>query len=194
MTYQNGSDRPVRLVALSGNPRPQSRTHALAVTLATEIARVVPAVGHPSGQKSALVSEIELAGLGSRELEPDDAAAQAAVTQVLEADILVISSQTYKASYSGLLKSFLDRFGHQGLTGKSAVPIMLGGLPSHQLAVNLHFSPLLLELGAKVPAGGLFVLESEVGGFSTFAAEWAQAQAAVLMAASNAVTPSRPKL
>ena len=183
MTSLNGSDRPIRLVALSGNPRPQSRTHALAVTLATEVASVLP---------GSTVSEVELAGLGSRVLEPDDAAAQAAVTQVLEADILFISSPTYKASYSGLLKSFLDRFGHQGLTGKSAVPIMLGGLASHQLAVNVHFSPLLLELGAKVPAGGLFVLESEVGGFSTFAADWARAQAAVLVAASDAVTAPRP--
>jgi len=177
MTFQNGSERPVRLVALSGNPRPQSRTHSLAVTLATELSRTLP---------GSVLTEVELSGLGSRVLEPDDAAAQAAVTQVLEADILVISSPTYKASYSGLLKSFLDRFGHQGLTGKSAVPIMLGGLPTHQLAVNLHFSPLLLELGAKVPAGGLFVLESEVGGFSSFAAGWAQANAATLVSASGA--------
>jgi FMN reductase len=183
MTNLNGANRLLRLVAVSGNPRPGSRTHALAVTLATELARALP---------GASITEIELAGLGSRVLEPGDAAAEAAVTQVLEADIAVISSPTYKASYSGLLKSFLDRLDHQGLTGKSAVPIMLGGLPSHQLSVNLHFSPLLLELGAKVPAGGLFVLESEVGGFSTFAADWAQTQAAVLVAASNAVTPARP--
>jgi FMN reductase len=184
MTYLNGANRPLRLVAVSGNPRPQSRTHALAVTLTTELARARPAVGHLCGQTST-VSEIELAGLGSRVLEPDDAAAQAAVTQVLEADILVISSPTYKASYSGLLKSFLDRIGHQGLTGKSAVPIMLGGLPSHQLAVNLHFAPLLLELGAKVPAGGLFVLESEVGDYPAFAADWADANVATLVAATG---------
>jgi FMN reductase len=178
MINLNGfANRPVTIVAVSGNPRPQSRTHALAVTLATEVASVVT---------GSTVSEIELAGLGSRVLEPDDAAAQAAVTQALEADILVISSPTYKASYSGLLKSFLDRIGHQGLTGKSAVPIMLGGLPSHQLAVNLHFGPLLLELGAKVPAGGLFVLESEVADYPSFAANWANDNAATLVTATSA--------
>jgi FMN reductase len=169
------------VLAVSGNPRPASRSHKLAVTLATEVARVLPGAG---------LAQIELAELGSRVLEPDDAAAQAAVAQVLAADILVLSSPTYKASYTGLLKSFLDRFGHQGLTGKSAVPIMLGGLPSHQLAVNVHFSPLLLELGAKVPAGGLFVLESEVDDFPSFAASWAQAQAPVLVAASKAAAQS----
>jgi FMN reductase len=174
MTSQNGSDRTAAVLAISGNPRPASRTHRLAVTLATEITRALP---------GASLGRIELAELGSRVLEPDDAAAQAAVTQVLEADILVLSSPTYKASYTGLLKSFLDRFGNQGLAGKSAVPIMLGGLPSHQLAVNVHFSPLLLELGATVPAGGLFVLESEVEEFSSFAASWAQAHTPALVAA-----------
>ena len=132
------------------------------------------------------VAEIELAGLGPRVLDPEDPAAREATEHLLGADVLVISSPTYEASYSGLLKSFLDRIGHQGLTGKAAVMIMLGGLPSHQLAVNLHFAPLLLELGAMVPAGGLFVLESDVDDFSSFAVTWAQAHAAALAAASRA--------
>jgi FMN reductase len=186
MNIGNGSaGGATAILALSGNPRPQSRTHDLAVTLATELAGLVP---------GASVAEIELAKLGKQVLDPGDLAAQAAIDQVLAADILIISSPTYKASYSGLLKSFLDRLDHQGLTGKSAVPIMLGGLPSHQLSVNFHFSPLLLELGATVPAGGLFVLESEVGDFSSSAAAWAGTHAATLVAASRAATQSRPTL
>src|ERR1700683_3455578 len=129
MNLHNGSTGTVHIIALSGNPRPQSRTHELARTLATELAGVLP---------DAAVSQIELAGLGSRVLDPGDAEARTAIDQVLAADILVISSPTYKASYSGLLKSFLDRLDHRSLTGKSAVPIMLGGLPTHHLAVNLH--------------------------------------------------------
>lgn len=175
MSLHNGSAgrTAVQIMALSGNPRPQSRTHTLAVTLAAELAGVIP---------GAAVTEIELADLGSRVLEHDDPAAAAAVTRVLAADILVIASPTYKASYSGLLKSFLDRFGTGSLAGKAAVPIMLGGLPGHQLAVNVHFTPLLAELGAKVPAGGLFVLESDVPGFATFAAAWAKENAAAIAA------------
>jgi FMN reductase len=180
----NGSARAVRVLALSGNPRPASRTHALARTLATAVARVLP---------DAALAEIELASLGSRVLDRDDAGAAAAVEQVLESDILVIASPTYKAAYSGLLKSFLDRLDHKGLTGKAAVPILLGGLPDHRLAVDVHFSPLLAELGAKVPAGGLFVLESEVEDFPTFAAGWADAHAPALVAevpaALSRVTP-----
>jgi FMN reductase len=183
MTALNGDAAPVRITAVIGNPRPESRTHGLARTLVAELAKVVP---------GAQAGDVDLAVLGSRVLEPADAGALEAVAQVAASDILVLSSPTYKASYSGLLKSFLDRFGHKGLTGKSAVPIMLGGLPSHQLAVDVHFSPLLLELGALVPAGGLFVLESDVEEYPAFAAQWAQAHAPALVAAIKATAPSSP--
>jgi FMN reductase len=51
--------------------------------------------------------------------------------------------------------------------------VLLGGAPNHQLAVDVHFTPLLLELGASVPARGLFVLEADVAAFGSFAANWA---------------------
>lgn len=173
----HGAGETIRIVALSGNPRPQSRTHALAVTLATELAGVLP---------GAEVTEIELADLGSRVLDPDDPAAKTAFEEMLAGDILIISSPTYKATYSGLLKSFLDRCDYKGLTGRTAVPILLARLPGHELAVNLHFAALLLELDAKVPAGGLYVLESDVEDFRSFAAAWADANAATLVTASRA--------
>jgi FMN reductase len=180
----HGGHPPIRIVALSGNPRPQSRTHSLAVTLATELADVLPA---------ATVTQIELAGLGPRVLDPDDPAAGAAFGEMLAGDILVISSPTFKATYSGLLKSFLDRCDYKGLTGRTAVPIMLARLPGHELAVNLHFAAVLLELGAKVPAGGLYVLESDVEDFRSTAAAWADANAATLVTASRVASRGTPR-
>jgi FMN reductase len=168
----------LQIVTIVGNPRPESRTHSLARTLAAELARVWP---------GAQVSHVDLAVLGSRVLEQGDEDATAAVQQVLAADVLVVASPTYKASYSGLLKSFLDRFGTGSLAGKSAVPILLGGAPNHQLAVDVHFTPLLLELGAAVPARGLFVLESAVEDFGGFAVKWAAAHGQEL--AAGATTP-----
>ena len=166
-----GVSAPVRIVTVVGNPRPASRTHALARTLATELAGVLP---------NAAVGDADLAVLGPRVLDPADDAASAAVADVLAADVLVVASPTYKATYSGLLKGFLDRFGTGSLAGKTAVPLLLGGAPNHQLAVDVHFTPLLLELGAAVPVRGLFVLESDVEGFPSFAAQWAAANAPAL--------------
>ena len=163
----------VSIVALVGNPRAGSRTHGLARTLAAELARVLPDSG---------VTVVDLAGLGPRVLDPADAAASAAAGQVLGADVLVVASPTYKATYSGLLKAFLDRLGTGSLQGTSAVPVLLGGAPNHQLAVDVHFTPLLLELGASVPVRGLFVLETDVPDFAAFAAKWAEASAPALVA------------
>jgi FMN reductase len=162
---------PVRIVAVVGNPRPGSRTHGLARSLASQIAHVLP---------GATTAEVDLAALGPRVLDPSDAAASAAVGEVLGADVLVVASPTYKATYSGLLKSFLDRLATGSLAGKTAVPVLLGGAPNHQLAVDVHFTPLLLELGAAVPVRGLFVLESDVEGFASFAAKWAAANGPAL--------------
>jgi FMN reductase len=162
---------PVRIVDVIGNPRPASRTHGLARTLAAELAHILP---------GAALGEVDLAELGPRVLDPSDAEASAAVGQVLAADILVVASPTYKATYSGLLKAFLDRLATGSLAGKTAVPVLLGGAPNHQLAVDVHFTPLLLELGATVPVRGLFVLESDVEGFPSFAAKWAAANAPAL--------------
>jgi FMN reductase len=156
----------VRIVAVVGNPRPASRTHRLARVLAEELAHVLP---------GATRGEVDLAALGPRVLDQSDAGASAAVAEVLAADVLVVASPTYKATYSGLLKSFLDRLGTGSLAGKTAVPVLLGGAANHQLAVDVHFTPLLLELGATVPVRGLFVLESDVDGFGSFAAKWAAA-------------------
>jgi FMN reductase len=161
------------VLAVIGNPRPESRTHGLARTLASEVAAALDAT---------VLEEVDLAVLGAAVLDWGDAAAGAAVKRVLAADVLVLSSPTYKGSYSGLLKAFLDRVGGGALAGAAAIPILLGGAPNHTLAVNVHFAPLLVELGAVVP-GGLFVLESDVDAFPSFAAGWVAQRRALLAGA-----------
>jgi NAD(P)H-dependent FMN reductase len=58
-----------RIASQVGNPRPQSRTHGLARTLAEQIARVLGATG---------VADVDLAPFGPRVLDPADAAVTAA--------------------------------------------------------------------------------------------------------------------
>jgi FMN reductase len=161
-----------RIVTVVGNPRPSSRTHAIARTLASELARVI---------ESEPPVDVDLAELGTAVLDPDDARADAAIAEVLAGDLLVIASPTYKATYSGLLKGFLDRLGTGTLAGAAAVPVLLGGAPSHQLAIDVHFTPLLYELGARVPVRGLFVLEADLPQFGETAERWAQAHARALL-------------
>ena len=93
--------------------------------------------------------------------------------EVAAADIAVFASPTYKAAYTGMLKAFLDRYGSNGLAGTVAVPVMTGGWPGHLLAVEVHLRPVLVELGATVPARGLYVTEPEFGNLDAAVARWA---------------------
>ena len=171
------------VASIVGNPRPESRTHAIARALVDAISAELGAEPGP---------EIDLAALGARTLDPADAGAISAVEEVLGADVLVVASPTYKATYSGLLKSFLDRFGTGALAGSAAVPVMLSGAANHQLAVDVHFTRLLLELGAAVPVRGLFVLEGELERFPETARAWAQRHAVELVSALPASWPLEP--
>ncbi len=131
-----------------GNPRLASRTLGAALHVARELA----------GREPGLV--VDLADLGTRLLDWDDPEVSRLVAEVGDADLVVVASPTYKATYTGLLKLFLDRFpGGTGLSGV-AVPLMLGGGPTHALAPELCLRPLLTELGAVVPVAALYVVDS----------------------------------
>ncbi len=95
--------------------------------------------------------------------------------EVAAADIAIFASPTYKAAYTGLLKAFLDRYGNNGLAGVTAIPVMTGGWPGHLLAVEVHLRPVLVELGATVPARGLYVTEPELADLDTAIAKWSAA-------------------
>jgi FMN reductase len=138
----------VRVAVVVGNPRPGSRTLAAA--------RLVGGLLVPGTTPDPVV---DLATLGGRLLDPHDSHVEGLVRAVGEADLVVVASPTYKASFTGLLKLFLDRFPPGGLPGV-AVPLMLGAGPGHALAPEAFLRPVLAELGAVVPARGLYVLDS----------------------------------
>ena len=80
----------------------------------------------------------------------------------MQADILVVGSPVYKASYTGVLKAFCDHIAAGQLSGKLAVPLMMGGSLQHFLALDVHLRPLLVELGATCLTPGLYVVETEL--------------------------------
>jgi FMN reductase len=79
---------------------------------------------------------------------------------VIDADLVVWATPTYKATYTGLLKLFLDQFGAGELHGTTAIPLMLGGSPTHALAGELTLKPVLSEIGCSCPTPALFLLDS----------------------------------
>jgi FMN reductase len=96
------------------------------------------------------------------------------------ADLLLVASPTYKGTYTGLLKVFLDQMPHQALVGTVAFPLLVMRLPQHALAVEVHLRPLLVELGANVPTPGLAVLETALDTLDEVLRPWAVRVAADL--------------
>ncbi|GAA0306287.1 NADPH-dependent FMN reductase [Kineococcus aurantiacus] len=145
----------MRTVVVCGNPKPASRTLTAAVAAAGLLAADGPA---PAGVDQV----VDVTTLGPGLLGWGDPGVRQAVADVAAADLLVVASPTFKATYTGLLKLFLDQFaGGEGLRGVVAVPLMLGAGPAHALAPDLLLKPVLAELGAACPAPGLSLLDRE---------------------------------
>ncbi|WP_231610798.1 NADPH-dependent FMN reductase, partial [Rhodococcus sp. CX] len=90
-----------------------------------------------------------------------DDAVKAAVETVASSDLVIFASPTFKATYTGILKLFLDQFATgDGLRDVTAVPLMLGAGPAHAMAPDLLLKPVLVELGATCPAPGLYLIDS----------------------------------
>jgi FMN reductase len=141
----------VRATVVVGNPKLESRTRAAGVAVVSAVL---------GGE--AEVEVIELGALAGKLFGWGDPAVAAAKATVLAADLVVFASPVYKASYTGLLKAFIDQFGRDELGALATVPLMVGASMAHSLAVETQLRPVLVEIGACCPTRGLYVLESEV--------------------------------
>jgi FMN reductase len=155
-----------RIAVVTGNPKLASRTHSVALAVADVLAKEIPG--------AEVTPIIDLAAYAPRLFDWSDEELAVRTAQVAAANIAIFASPTYKATYTGLLKAFLDRYGNNGLAGVTAIPVMTGGWPGHLLAVEVHFRPVLVELGATVPSRGLYVTEPELADLGQAVAKWSE--------------------
>ena len=139
------------LVVVVGNPRANSRT-----------LRVAQGVADALSTRLDLSSDrlvIDLADVATEVFEREAPRVDNLLAAVASSRIIVVASPTYKATYTGLLKAFLDRYATNALRSTVAVGVMTGAGQMHALAVEVHLRPLLIELGAATPTRGLYVTE-----------------------------------
>lgn len=160
---------PDALVVVSGNPRPGSRTLGVAQAVAR---RLAPALGLPDEGPGEPV-DLALLAPGVLMSSP---AVTAARQRVAAARVVVVATPVYKASYTGLLKAFLDGYGPDALADVVAVPVVVSASPAHALVGELHLRPVLVELGASVPTRTVTVTEDQLhdldGVLDAWAARW----------------------
>jgi len=152
--------------ALVGNPKPRSRTLRAATAVGQAIAL---------DRGGTLDEVIDLIDLRDVLFDIGHARVKEIIERLLETDVIVVASPVYKASYSAVLKAFFDHVGAGQLAGRLAVPMMVGGSPTHTLAVEAHLRPTLVELGATCATPGLYILESDIERIDQIAADYVRA-------------------
>jgi len=137
--------------------------------------------GSPSGaSKTALVADFVVKQLSTHEIDARhlmlrqlpceplmransaDGQIAEAMRMVERADGIVLLTPTFKASYSGLLKAFLDLLPQYALDQKAVLPLATGGTLAHVLALDYGLRPVLQSMGARHIVQSYFLLESNL--------------------------------
>ena len=90
----------------------------------------------------------------------------AAIIQAVEtADLLVVGSPVYRASYTGALKHLFDLVDYRALRGTPVVLCATGGTPLHGLMPEHQLRPLFGFFGAVTVPSFVYALESDFDGY-----------------------------
>jgi len=151
-----------RVVVVVGNPKVASRTLGVAESLATSIAgSVAPADLHV----------IDLAMLADQLLPVPSDAVREQRDALVRAHIVVVATPVYKASFTGLLKVFLDYLPSHALSATLAVPVTVAASPAHRHVAESQLRPLLAELGART-TGAFAIDEAQLPDVDDLIAHW----------------------
>jgi len=152
----------LKVSVVVGNPKPNSRTARVACNLV----EVLLDTG------TYELSMIDLAEHSGHVFDWPSEEMSLLNQQVADCDLLVAASPTYKATYTGLLKAFFDRYPNLGLHGVVAIPVMTGADWRHAMAPEVMLRSLLIELGALVPTAGLYFVMTQMDQIDSVLENW----------------------
>jgi FMN reductase len=142
------------ILLVSASPSRPSRTAALLDHVAT----LVTDAGHDAVR-------LDVGSLPAEALlhaDTSDDAVQSALVEVELADGIVVATPVYKASYSGVLKTFLDLLPQKAFAGKTVLPLATGGTIAHLLSIDYALRPVLQTLCPRHVVPGRFVLDTDL--------------------------------
>jgi FMN reductase len=142
------------ILTISGSPSPKSRSAKLLHYIADKLSQ------HDYSNHHIAVSTLPASALIGRDHQHPDIID--AVVEINQADVVVIATPIYKASYSGLLKTFLDLLPQRSLNNKIVLPIATGGSLAHYLAIDYALRPVLTALGATHVLSSIFGTDQQI--------------------------------
>ncbi|MDG0790432.1 NADPH-dependent FMN reductase [Cohnella ginsengisoli] len=143
-----------KIVIVQGSPTAKSRLNGVLDRVRSQI--------EESGAEVSVINVRDLPAEDLLHARFDSQAIGEANRLVAEADAVVIASPVYKASFTGILKAYLDLLPQKGLENKIVLPLVVGGTIAHLLAIDYAFKPVLSVLGARNILTGVFVLDTQV--------------------------------
>ena len=76
---------------------------------------------------------------------------------VMAADMFIIATPIFRASFTGALKNLLDHITVEGLMGKACGLISMGATDHHYLTVDTQLRPVLAWFGAHLVPGPVYL-------------------------------------
>lgn len=150
----------MRILGVSGGLSSPSKTHGLVNAIVQRLAQ--------AAQVDAEIIDLAqvATGFGAVLYREQLSAEQEALLQRIEqADVLVVATPVYRASYPGLFKHIFDLIEREGLQGKAVILAANGGSTHHALVIDSHLRPLLSSLGAYTVPTGIYSQASDFSGY-----------------------------
>lgn len=144
------------VVGLSGNITRPSKTKSFVDHIVRLTAEQIGA-----GTLSFDLEDVGPSLANARRLADLDAGAQQKVAALLEARVIVVGTPTYKGSYTGLFKHFIDLFDPASLKGKPVVLAATGGGDRHSLIVEHQLRPLFGFFEALTIPTGIYAADRD---------------------------------
>jgi len=150
------NSRPLKVVAVSGSLHTPSKTTAL-------VGEILASFGRELDIDARLieVNDIgpEFAGALRRDQVPESVERE--LQRVESADLLVVASPVYRASFTGLFKHLFDFIGQYALVDKPVLLAATGGSDRHALIIEHQFRPLFGFFQALTLPIGVYANDSD---------------------------------
>jgi FMN reductase len=146
----------LKILGVSGSVNRPSRTTAL-------VREVLGRFANDSRLETDLIELAEAAPPLFAALTRNQLQGRAAeiVRAVEQADLLVVATPVYRASYTGALKHLFDLVHHEHFAGKPVLLAATGGTPLHGLVTEHQLRPLLGFLNALTLPTTLYAVEQD---------------------------------
>jgi FMN reductase len=146
-----------KLIAVLGSVTPPGR-----LLKALEAMTAAARAAEPALEIDVLnLADVRIAFADGRAPEAYNDDTAAVVKRVAAADIVVLASPVYRASFTGSLKNLLDQLPVEALMGKPCGIVAMGATAHHYLGVEWHLRDVLTWFGALVPPTGVYLSSAD---------------------------------